>query len=200
MANMENIRAAELLRKTNETEILLQLELDGSGKHQVDTEIPFFSHMLTLFAAHSLCNLKVVSRGDLEVDDHHSVEDMGICLGQAISQALGSKQGINRYGEATVPMDEALVRVVLDLSGRACLVYNVSLERDQIGNFATENVAEFFRAVANQGGINIHIDQLRGSNSHHIIEAVFKAFARAFKAAIAREPRLEGVWSTKGKL
>lgn len=200
MANMENIRAAELLRKTNETETLLQLELDGSGKHQVDTEIPFFSHMLTLFAAHSLCNLKVVSRGDLEVDDHHSVEDMGICLGQAISQALGSKQGINRYGEATVPMDEALVRVVLDLSGRACLVYNVSLKRDQIGNFATENVAEFFRAVANQGGINIHIDQLRGSNSHHIIEAVFKAFARAFKAAIASEPRLEGVWSTKGKL
>lgn len=197
---MENIRAAEVLRKTKETEILLQLELDGTGQHQVDTEIPFFSHMLTLFAAHSLCDLKVAARGDLEVDDHHSVEDMGICLGQAISQAVGDKRGINRYGEATVPMDEALVRVVLDLSGRACLVYAVNLERAQIGNFATENVAEFFRAVANQAGMNIHIDQLRGSNSHHIIEATFKAFARAFKVAVAREPRVEGVWSTKGKL
>ncbi len=197
---MDTMRNAEVLRKTNETEILLQLELDGTGKHQIDTEIPFFSHMLTLFAVHSLCNLKVAARGDLEVDDHHSVEDIGICLGQAINQAVGDKQGINRYGEATVPMDEALVRVVLDLSGRACLVYKVSLERDQIGNFATENVAEFFRAIANQAGMNIHIDQLRGKNSHHIIEAVFKAFARAFKVAIAREPRIEGVWSTKGKL
>lgn len=197
---MENVRAAEVLRKTKETEILLQLDLDGTGQHQVDTEIPFFSHMLTLFAAHSLCDLKVTARGDLEVDDHHSVEDMGICLGQAINQAVGDKRGINRYGEATVPMDEALVRVVLDLSGRACLVYGVNLERAQIGNFATENVAEFFRAVANQAGMNIHIDQLHGSNSHHIIEAVFKAFARAFKAAVAREPRVEGVWSTKGKL
>jgi imidazoleglycerol-phosphate dehydratase len=197
---METVRSAEVLRKTSETEILLQLELDGTGKHQVDTEIPFFSHMLTLFAAHSLCDLKVAARGDLEVDDHHSVEDIGICLGQAIAQAIGAKQGINRYGEATVPMDEALVRVVLDLSGRACLVYDVSLNRSQIGPFATENVAEFFRAVANHAGMNIHIDLIRGSNSHHIIEAVFKAFARAFKAAITREPRIEGVWSTKGKL
>lgn len=197
---MENSRAAEVLRKTRETEILLQLELDGTGQHQVDTEIPFLSHMLTLFAAHSLCDLKVAARGDLDVDDHHSVEDLGICLGQAISQAVGDKRGMNRYGEATVPMDEALVRVVLDLSGRACLVYELNLDRDQIGNFATENVAEFFRAVANQAGMNIHIDQLRGYNSHHIIEAVFKAFARAFKAAVAREPRVEGVWSTKGKL
>lgn len=197
---MENSRAAEVLRKTRETEILLQLELDGTGQHQVDTEIPFLSHMLTLFAAHSLCDLKVAARGDLDVDDHHSVEDLGICLGQAISQAVGDKRGMNRYGEATVPMDEALVRVVLDLSGRACLVYELNLDRDQIGNFATENVAEFFRAVANQAGMNIHIDQLRGCNSHHIIEAVFKAFARAFKAAVAREPRVEGVWSTKGKL
>jgi len=197
---METNRSAEVLRKTSETEVLLQLELDGTGKHQVDTEIPFFSHMLTLFAAHSLCNLKVAARGDLEVDDHHSVEDIGICLGQAISQAIGSKQGINRYGEATIPMDEALVRVVVDLSGRPFLVYNVELDRAQIGTFATENIAEFFKAVANHAGMNIHIDLIRGSNSHHIAEAIFKAFARAFKDAIAREPRIEGVWSTKGKL
>lgn len=197
---MENNRSAEVLRKTTETEVLLELELDGTGRHQVDTEIPFFSHMLTLFAAHSLCNLKVAARGDLEVDDHHIVEDIAICLGQAISQAVGSKQGINRYGEATIPMDEALVRVAVDLSGRPFLAYNVKLERAHIGSFATENVAEFFRAVANHAGMNIHIDMIRGSNSHHIAEAVFKAFARAFKAAITREPRIEGVWSTKGKL
>lgn len=197
---MESARTAEVIRKTSETEILLQLELDGTGKHQIDTEIPFFSHMLTLFAVHSLCNLKIAARGDLDVDDHHSVEDIGICLGQAIKEAIGSKQGVARYGEATVPMDEALVRVVLDLSGRSCLVYNVNLNRAEIGLFATENVAEFFRAVSNHAGMNIHVDLIRGSNSHHIIEAVFKAFARAFKAAIAREPRIEGVWSSKGKL
>lgn len=197
---MKNARTAEIIRKTSETEVLLQLELDGTGKHQIDTEIPFFSHMLTLFAVHSLCDLKVAARGDLEVDDHHSIEDIGICFGQAVREAVGDKSGIARYGEAIVPMDEALARVVLDLSGRPCLVYNVALNRTEIGIFATENVAEFFRAVSNNAGMNIHVDLIRGSNSHHIIEAVFKAFARAFKEAITCEPRIEGVWSSKGKL
>lgn len=197
---MEACRSADVQRKTSETEVLVQLEVDGTGSHQIDTEIPFLSHMLTLLAAHSLCNLKVTARGDLEVDDHHSVEDIGICLGQAIREALNEKRGINRYGEATVPMDEALVRVVLDLSGRPGLFYNLSFERQVIGNFAVENVKEFFRAVSNHSGMTLHIDQLRGENSHHIIEAAFKAFARALKTAVDYEPRIEGVWSTKGRL
>ncbi|MGI6452110.1 MAG: imidazoleglycerol-phosphate dehydratase HisB [Syntrophomonadaceae bacterium] len=194
---MEEVRTGEIQRKTGETEILVQLELDGTGNHHIDTEIPFFSHMLTLFSVHSLCNLKVIARGDIEVDDHHTVEDIGICMGEAFKQALNEKKGINRYGEATVPMDEALVRVVLDLSGRSLLMYKVDLGRDTIGNFATENVKEFFQAVANYGGMNIHIDLIRGENSHHIIEAIFKAFGRALKEAVAIEPRIEGVWSSK---
>lgn len=194
---LDNNRIGEVQRKTSETEVLLQVELDGTGNHQIDTEIPFLNHMLTLFSFHSLCNLKVMARGDIEVDDHHSVEDIAICLGQALKIALGDKKGINRYGEATVPMDESLARVVLDLSGRSYLVYNVPLEREMIGNFATENVREFFQAVAANAGINIHIDLLRGSNTHHIIEAVFKAFARALKDAIEIEPRMEGIWSSK---
>lgn len=197
---MDDSRFGEIQRKTNETEILLQLELDGTGSHQIDIEIGFLSHMLTLLAAHSLCNLKVTARGDIKIDDHHTVEDIGICLGMALNQALKDKKGINRYGEATVPMDEALVRVVLDLSGRPYMVYNVPLNREQIGNFATENVKEFFQAVTNNSGMNLHIDVLRGENAHHIIEAVFKAFARALKIAVDYEPRIEGVWSTKGNL
>lgn len=194
---MENNRSCEVQRKTSETEVLLKLELDGTGSHQIDTEIPFLSHMLTLFAVHSLCNLKIAARGDLEVDDHHSVEDIGICLGQALKKALGDKRGINRYGEATVPMDEALARVVLDLSGRPYLSYNAEIKPEKIGNFSSENVREFFQAVANFAGMNIHIDLIRGSNGHHIAEAVFKAFARALKTAVAYEPRMEGVWSSK---
>jgi len=193
----DKTRIGEVQRKTSETEVLVQLELDGTGNHQIDTEIPFFSHMLTLFCVHSLFNLKVTARGDIEIDDHHTVEDIGICLGQAFKQALGEKKGINRFGEATVPMDEALVRVVVDISARPCLAYNVDLVREQIGNFSTENVKEFFRAFSNNAGINIHIDLLRGENNHHIIEAVFKAFARALKRAVECEPRMEGVWSSK---
>lgn len=193
-------RNHEMQRKTNETEILLQLELDGTGVHQIDTEIPFLGHMLTLFSVHSLCDLKITARGDVEVDDHHTVEDIGICLGDAIKNALHDKRGIQRYGEAIVPMDEALARVVLDLSGRSCLVYKVELPREIVGGLSTENVKEFFQAVANNAGMNIHIDLIRGTNSHHIIEAIFKAFARAFKQAIAYEPRIEGIWSSKGNL
>lgn len=198
MANAS--RTAEVQRKTAETEVLVELELDGTGTHQLDTEIPFLSHMLTLFSVHSLCNLKITARGDIEVDDHHSVEDIGICLGQALKGALQDKKGIKRYGEATVPMDEALVRVVLDLSGRSYLAYNAEFNRGHIGNFALENIQEFFRAVADNCGINIHIDVIRGENSHHIAEAMFKAFARALKTAVEFEPRIEGVWSSKGNL
>lgn len=139
----DEIRSADIQRKTTETEVLLQIGLDGTGRHQIDTEIPFLSHLLTLFAVHSLCDLKITARGDIEVDDHHSVEDIGICLGQGIKQALGDKWGINRYGEATVPMDEALVRAVVDLSGRPYLVYNADLPQKKIGGLSTENVREF---------------------------------------------------------
>lgn len=194
---MEFSRIGEIQRKTSETEVLLQLDLDGTGNHQIDIEIPFLSHMLTLFSLHSLCNLKVTARGDVEIDDHHTVEDIGICLGQALKTAVGDKKGINRYGEATVPMDEALVRVVLDFSGRSYLHYNVAVNREKIGDLATENVKEFFQAVANNAGMNIHIDMLRGENTHHIIEAVFKAFARATKRAVTSEPRIQEVWSSK---
>jgi imidazoleglycerol-phosphate dehydratase len=168
----DEIRSADIQRKTTETEVLLQIGLDGTGRHQIDTEIPFLSHLLTLFAVHSLCDLKITARGDIEVDDHHSVEDIGICLGQGIKQALGDKWGINRYGEATVPMDEALVRAVVDLSGRPYLVYNADLPQKKIGGLSTENVREFFYAAAVAAGMNLHIDVIRGENSHHIIEAI----------------------------
>jgi imidazoleglycerol-phosphate dehydratase len=193
-------RSAEIKRKTRETEIFMELDLDGTGQHLIDTEITFLSHMLTLFSVHSLCDLKLAARGDMDVDDHHTVEDIGICLGSCIKEALGEKKGIMRYGEATIPMDEALARVVIDISNRPYLVYNVAIPGEKLGVLSTENVKEFFRALANHAGITVHIDLLRGENSHHIIEAVFKAFARAFKAAVSCEPKIEGVWSSKGQL
>lgn len=196
----EEIRNADIQRKTSETEILLHIGLDGTGRHQIDTEIPFLSHMLTLFSVHSLCDLKITARGDIEVDDHHSVEDIGICLGQGIKQALGEKRSIKRYGEATIPMDEALVRAVIDLSGRPYLVYNAALPQVKIGGLSTENVREFFYALTVAAGMNLHIDVIRGDNSHHIVEGIFKAFARAFREAISIEPQVEGVWSSKGSL
>jgi len=196
----EMTRIGEIHRKTGETEILVQVELDGTGSYQIDTPIPFLSHMLTLLSVHSLCNLKVTAQGDIDVDDHHTVEDIGICLGEAIKMALQDKKGINRYGEAVIPMDEALARVVIDLSGRPYLVYNVKIGREKVGNLASENVQEFFQALANTAGMNLHIDLIRGDNGHHIIEAIFKAFARALKTAVAIEPRVEGIWSSKGKL
>jgi Imidazoleglycerol-phosphate dehydratase len=198
MADLKRI--GEIKRKTRETEIFVELELDGNGLHQIDTAITFLGHMLTLFSVHSLCNLKLAARGDMEVDDHHTVEDIGICLGEAIKMAVGEKNGINRYGEATVPMDEALARVVIDLSNRPYLVYKVDVPAEKLGVLTTENVKEFFQALANHAGMTVHIDLLRGENSHHIIEAVFKAFARAFKVAVSIEPNIEGVWSSKGKL
>jgi len=198
---MQNLqRVAELHRKTGETEIFIRVEIDGTGSGQIDTEIPFFTHMLNLLTVHSLINMQITARGDLEVDDHHTVEDIGICFGEVLKNALQDKKGIHRYGEATIPMDEALARVVIDLSGRPYLSYNVTIGREKVGNFATENVREFFQAVANSAGMNIHIDLIRGDNAHHIIEAIFKAFARALKMAVAIEPEVKGVWSSKGKL
>jgi len=197
----EETRIGEIELKTRETEVFVELNLDGSGQHQIDTEITFLSHMLTLFAVHSLCDLKLAARGDMEVDDHHTVEDIGICLGEAIKMALGEKKGINRYGAAIIPMDEALARVVIDLSNRPYLVYDVQVPAERLGVLSTENIKEFFQAVASHAGLTMHVDLLKGENSHHIIEAVFKAFARAFKEAVAIDPDMEGVvWSSKGRL
>ncbi len=197
---MDSVRSSQIVRQTAETEISVSLVIDGSGTYQIETPVPFLNHMLTLFAVHSRCDLKIVATGDIQVDDHHTVEDIGICLGQTIKEALGEKRGINRYGQALIPMDEALARVVLDLSGRSFMQYAVEIPAPQLGNLSTENVKEFFQAIANQAGMTIHIDLLRGENSHHIVEAIFKAFARAFKEAVAMAPGIEGVWSSKGKL
>lgn len=196
----EDLRTAEVHRKTLETEIFLHLELDGTGSYQIDTELPFLGHMLALFATHGLFNIKLWARGDSQVDDHHTVEDIGICLGQAIKEALGEKRGINRYGKAIIPMDEALAQVVVDLSGRPYLDFNVKLPTERIGALASELIEEFFRALVNHAGITLHVDMIKGKNSHHMVEAVFKAFARALREACSIEPRLEGAWSTKGKL
>lgn len=196
----EELRSAEVHRKTTETEVFINLDLDGTGSYQIDTEVPFLGHMLSLFSAHSLVDLKILARGDNQIDDHHTVEDIGICLGRAIKQSLGSKRGITRYGSACIPMDEALARVVIDFSGRSYLDFQVPIPSENVGSFSTELVEEFFRAVVDHAGMTLHIDLLKGRNSHHIIEAVFKAFARAFRQAAAYEPNVEGVWSTKGKL
>lgn len=197
---MDSVRSSQIVRQTAETEISISLAVDGSGSYQIETPVPFLNHMLTLFAVHSRCDLKVTATGDTQVDDHHTVEDIGICLGQTIKEALGGKRGINRYGQALIPMDEALARVVIDLSGRSFMQYAVEIPSPQLGNLSTENVKEFFQAVANQAGMTIHIDLLRGDNSHHIVEAVFKAFARAFKEAVTVIAGVEGAWSSKGQL
>jgi len=193
-------RKGEIHRTTNETDISLTIYLDGNGISDIDTGIPFLDHMLTLFAVHSLCDLSLEARGDIEVDDHHTVEDIGICLGEALKLAIGDKTGINRYGHFTLPMDEALVRVVLDFSGRPFLHYNLHIPNQRLGDLASENLREFFQALANSAGLNIHIDLLRGQNSHHIAEAAFKALGRALKMAVSLEPRISGVWSSKGSL
>jgi len=193
-------RKAEIRRKTNETDIMLSLSIDGSGKGEIETGIGFLDHMLTLFSKHGLFDLKVKAQGDLVVDGHHTVEDIGIVLGQVLKQALGDKKSIKRYGTSHVPMDESLSMVVLDLSGRPFLVYDVQLTSDKVGDMDTELVEEFFRAVAFNAGINLHIKVFYGSNNHHIIEAVFKAFGRALDEATRTDERIEGVMSTKGSL
>ncbi|MFZ0451784.1 MAG: imidazoleglycerol-phosphate dehydratase HisB [Desulfatiglandaceae bacterium] len=194
-------RVAEIHRKTRETDIHLRLELDGKGICQVDTGIPFMDHMLGLVAAHGFFDLEISATGDIEVDNHHTVEDLGICLGLALKEALGEKKGIHRYGEATVPMDEALARVVLDVSNRPFLAYRAEVESPRTGSFDIHLIKEFFRAVTNNAGITMHVDLFAGEDAHHISEAVFKAFARALDCAFKLESRLSGmVPSTKGIL
>lgn len=198
----ENIsaRTTEVRRDTKETEVRLRLNLDGCGRSQISTGLPFLDHMLELFAKHGLFDLNVQCKGDLEIDDHHSVEDIAISLGQALKQALGDKVGINRYGEAIVPMDEALCRAVIDLSGRFYLVYEVQTRRQKIGNFSVELAEHFWRSFAETAKFNLHIDSLRGRNTHHILEGTFKATARALRQAVERDARISGVLSTKGVL
>lgn len=194
-------RESTVERKTSETAILLRLAVDGSGKSRLSTGIPFFDHMLTLFARHGLFDLELDAKGDLEVDCHHTVEDTGITLGQALTKALGNKAGIRRYGHAYVPMDEALVRVVVDLSGRPFLAYSAPADVEPIGgNFSFQLVEEFLRALSVHGGMNLHVDILEGRDAHHMAEGVFKALARALDQATRLDPRVEGVPSTKGSL
>ncbi|HRS83669.1 MAG TPA: imidazoleglycerol-phosphate dehydratase HisB [Smithellaceae bacterium] len=193
-------RKAKIVRKTTETDITLGVDLDQSAGSRIDTTIPFLNHMLELFARHGQFKLVVKSKGDTEIDDHHLVEDLGICLGQALAQALGKKTGINRYGSASVPMDESLCRVDMDICGRPYLIYKVRYERRKIGGFDPALVKEFFKAFTDHSGITLHITLEYGSNSHHIIESVFKAFARALRQAVNINPEISGVLSTKGTL
>ncbi len=193
-------RNSVVTRKTNETEISLELTIDGKGEYRIDTPVAFLNHMLELFSRHGLFDLKLTATGDVEVDYHHTVEDIGICLGQALKEALGNKERIKRYGSSAVPMDEALVRAVIDISGRACLKFSVLDLKEKTGSFDVELVEEFFKAVVSNGFITLHIDVLSGSNTHHVIEAMFKAFARALDDACRIDPRLTGVLSTKGVL
>lgn len=194
-------REATVERITSETELRLRFDLDGSGEASIETGIGFFDHMLGAFARHGIFNLVVHAEGDLHVDGHHTVEDTGIALGQAIAGALGDRRGIRRYGEATVPLDEALVRVVVDCSGRPFLAWDANPPTWQmLGEFDVALAPEFFRAVAVHGGLTLHIDLIRGTNAHHIVEATFKAFACALDAATAIDPRVTDVPSTKGML
>jgi imidazoleglycerol-phosphate dehydratase len=197
----DNPRTAQISRSTNETKIELSLNLDGHGRASVRTGVGFFDHMLDLLSRHSLMDLTVAADGDLHVDQHHTVEDVGIVLGQAIEKALGDKRGIHRYGSATVPMDESLATVTVDLSGRAAFVFNVKFTGDTIGSFAVELVEEFLKALATSARMNLHVNVAYGTNNHHISEAVFKALARALRRAVEIDPRrADDVPSTKGSL
>lgn len=194
------LRTATIDRQTAETRIHLALSLDGSGRGEIASGVPFIDHMLVLFARHGFFDLVVQAEGDLQVDAHHTVEDLGICLGEALKQALGDKQGLHRYGHSTMPMHEALVTVDLDLSGRPHLVFHVDLPKAKVGDFDVELTEEFFVAFCNHAGANLHINLAYGSNLHHIIEAIFKAFGRALDEATALDKRIVGVMSSKGKL
>ncbi len=193
-------RTATIERITNETRIKLSLTIDGTGAAKICTSVPFLDHMLNLFARHGLFNMDVEACGDIDIDFHHTVEDIGIVLGEAFKQALGDKKGIRRYGQATVPMDETLASVAVDVSGRPYLVYHVNLPKVKIGEFDVELAREFFQAFANHCGLNLHINVMYGDNVHHIIEACFKAFARAMDTATQLDSRINDVMSTKGVL
>ncbi len=193
-------RQAEIKRKTKETDIRVALKLDGTGRSEISTGLPFLDHMLELFARHGLFDLEISCQGDLQIDDHHSVEDTAICLGRAFAEALGDKAGIVRYGHAYVPMDETLARAVVDLSGRYFLVYHVKNTRNKIGSFATEMAEHFWHSFAEHCQCNLHIEVLYGRNQHHILESTFKAVARALAQAVQVNERITGVMSTKGTL
>ncbi|HUU10882.1 MAG TPA: imidazoleglycerol-phosphate dehydratase HisB [Phycisphaerae bacterium] len=193
-------RRAEVSRKTNETQVALALDLDGAGTARVESPAGFLNHMLDLLARHAMVDLEVTASGDTQVDLHHTVEDVGICLGQALEKALGDKAGIARFASVAVPMDEALAQVSLDLSGRPFLVYNVAFPGERVGDFETELVEEFLQALVNHAKVTLHVVVPYGTNDHHIAEAIFKGLARALRAAVARDPRATGVPSTKGVL
>jgi imidazoleglycerol-phosphate dehydratase len=194
-------RTASLSRKTNETDIIVTINLDGTGQTDIDTGVGFFDHMLDAFGRHGLFDLMVVAKGDVHIDAHHTIEDVGIVLGQAVAHALGEKRGIQRFGQSAVPMDEALVEAVIDLSGRAFVAWSVAFERPFLGEMDTQLVEEFFRAFAGNGFFNLHVRQLAGHNAHHVAEAAFKSVARALRAAVAADPRIAGqIPSTKGTL
>jgi len=193
-------RRAEVRRKTAETDIVAEINIDGAGKYEINTGIGFFDHMLELFSRHGLFDLKVNAQGDLTVDGHHTVEDVGISLGQALKEALGDKKGIRRYGTSFVPMDEALAMTAVDVSGRPCLVFEAEYTSEKVGGMDTELVEEFLRAFVNNAGLTMHVKVLHGSNNHHIIEAIFKSLARALDEATAVDSRIDGVMSTKGIL
>jgi len=195
------MRSATITRKTAETQISVEVNLDGTGAYDTQTGVGFFDHMLDQLARHSLIDMTIRCDGDTHIDDHHSVEDVGIALGQALTQALGDKRGIRRYGACLLPMDDALVRAALDLSGRPYLVWNADMPTQKIGSFDTELVREFFQALSTHGGITLHVDALHGINSHHIAEAAFKAVARALREALETDPRTaDAIPSTKGRL
>jgi imidazoleglycerol-phosphate dehydratase len=193
-------RKAEIKRTTKETDISLELNIDGTGISDINTGVGFLDHMLTLFSRHGFFDLKIKATGDLEVDQHHTVEDVGICLGQAFAKACGDKAGIRRFGNTTIPMGESLATVVLDLCDRPFLVFNVQLKNQKVGDFDVELVEEFFQAYVNNSGATLHVNLAYGSNTHHVIEAIFKAFGRAMDQATSKDDRIKGVLSTKGML
>ncbi len=195
------MRTAQISRKTAETEIIVDINLDGSGAYDNQTGVGFFDHMLDQLSRHSLIDMTIRAKGDYHIDDHHTVEDTGIALGQALTAALGDKKGIRRYGECHLPMDDAQVRCALDLSARPFLIWNIDLPTQKIGTFDSELVREFFQGFSTHGGITLHLDQLHGFNSHHIVEAAFKAVARALRTAVETDPRkADAIPSTKGAL
>lgn len=194
------MRNGSVSRETKETQITIQVDLDGAGKYQVETPFPFLNHMLSAFAKHGYFDLTVKAKGDVEIDDHHTVEDIGIVLGEALAKAWGEKRGIRRFGHASIPLDEALAEVTVDLSGRPYLVFNVQMPKKKIREFDTDLIEHFFRAVVDQCKINLHINLHYGKDPHHVLEAIFKGFGRALDEATQIDPRLKGVASTKGKL
>lgn len=196
----QKIRQASVTRNTKETQIELKLTVDGSGKYKIATPIPFFTHMLESFTKHGLFDLEIKAKGDVHVDDHHLVEDVGLVLGEAFVKAIGDKKGIRRYGHFSLPMDETLANVAIDFCGRPCMIYKSPAKKGKIKNFDLQLVHEFFQAITNEAGLNLHIDVPYGENKHHIVEAIFKSFAKALDMATSLDPRIKSILTTKGKL